>query len=140
MRRSVSRTRTRPPSSTHTNSDSSRRSRGVSRSYSFGEPVEIERVELPVRIEKRQAALLADLAKYKCMSVSNLLEEILLHTSERIGDGVASPHTLGQLEYIQELKNKHGIDYDTHATGKNIDDERSERTRDLRLALALVRW
>ncbi len=33
-----------------------------------------------------------------------------------LGDGVASPHTKRQLAYIQELKKKHGIDYDSHAS------------------------
>jgi catechol 2,3-dioxygenase-like lactoylglutathione lyase family enzyme len=81
-----------------------------------GPPVEIERVDVPVRLEKRLAALLEDLAAYKRMSVSSCLEEILLHTNEPLGDGVASPHTKRQLAYIQELKKKHGIDYDSHGS------------------------
>jgi catechol 2,3-dioxygenase-like lactoylglutathione lyase family enzyme len=93
-------------------------------SYSFGEPLEIERVEMPIRIEKRQAALLQDLAEYKRMSLSSLLEEILLHTSEREGDGVASPHTLAQLNYIQDLKRKHGIDYDAHASYRFVETQK----------------
>lgn len=84
--------------------------------YNFGPEVPIERVDVPVRLEKRLAALVNDLAEYKRMSVSGLLEEILLHTSEPLGDGVASPHTKGQLRHIQELKQKHGIDYDSHAS------------------------
>lgn len=81
-----------------------------------GPRVKIERVDVPVRLEKRLAALLADLAEHKGMSVSSCLEEILLHTNEPLGDGVASPHTRRQLAYIQELKKKHGIDYDSHAS------------------------
>ncbi|HEX2209687.1 MAG TPA: VOC family protein [Longimicrobium sp.] len=84
--------------------------------YNFGPTVPIQRVDVPVRLEKRLAALLQDLAAYKRMSVSSLLEEILLHTNEPLGDGVASPHTKTQLRYIQELKKKHGIDYDSHAS------------------------
>jgi hypothetical protein len=68
-----------------------------------------------VRLEKRLAALLEDLAKHKRMAVSSCLEEILLHTNEPLGDGVASPHTKRTLAYIQELKKKHGIDYGSHA-------------------------
>ncbi|WP_143306601.1 VOC family protein [Chitinophaga vietnamensis] len=82
--------------------------------YTQGPPVKIERVEVPVRLEKRLAALLQDLADHKHMSVSACLEETLLHTFERVGDTVASPHTTRTLDYIQELKKKHGIDYDTH--------------------------
>ena len=83
--------------------------------YTAGPPVKIERVEVPVRIEKRLAALLRDLAEHKRMSIDGCLEEILLHTCEPFGDGVASPHTRRTLRYIQELKKKHGIDYDCHA-------------------------
>lgn len=78
----------------------------------FGAPkVTIERVDVPLRLEKRLAALLHDLAAYKRMSPSSCVEEILLHTN----DGV-EPHTKRQLAYIQELKQKHGIDYDSHAS------------------------
>jgi catechol 2,3-dioxygenase-like lactoylglutathione lyase family enzyme len=81
-----------------------------------GPPVKIERVDVPVRLEKRLAALLHDLAVHKRMSLDSCLEEILLHTNEAFGDGVASPHTKATLRYIQELKQKHGIDYDCHAS------------------------
>lgn len=84
--------------------------------YNVGPPLEIERVDVPVRLEKRLAALLYDLAEHKRMSLTSCLEEILLHTCEPLGDGVASPHTRSQLRYIQRLKAKHGIDYDCHAS------------------------
>jgi uncharacterized glyoxalase superfamily protein PhnB len=84
--------------------------------HTAGEPIPIERVDVPVRLEKRLAGLLHDLASHKRMSVGSLLEEILLHTSEPLGDGVASPHTPSQLRYIQQLRAKHGIDYETHAS------------------------
>jgi catechol 2,3-dioxygenase-like lactoylglutathione lyase family enzyme len=84
--------------------------------FTVGPRVKIERVDVPVRLEKRLASLLYDLAKHKRMSLSSCLEEILLHTNEPLGDGVASPHTKAQLRYIQELKKKHGIDYDSHAS------------------------
>jgi hypothetical protein len=61
------------------------------------------------------------------MSLNSCLEEILLHTCEPFGlqdglkalergEGVASPHTKRTIKYIQELKKKHGIDYDCHAS------------------------
>lgn len=86
-----------------------------------GPPIKIERVDVPVRLEKRLAALLEDLAKHKRMSLSSCLEEILLHTNEPLGDGVATPHTKGQIAYIQELKKKHGIDYDSHASYRFVE-------------------
>lgn len=49
--------------------------------------------------------------------------DVLLHTCEPLGDGVASPHTKSQLRYIQELKAKHGIDYDTHASYRFVERE-----------------
>ena len=86
------------------------------RLFNAGPKLKIERVDVPLRLEKRLAALLRDLADYKHMSLTSCVEEILLHTNEPLGDGVASPHTRGQLARIQELKRKHGIDYDSHAS------------------------
>ncbi len=91
------------------------------RLYNAGPPLKIERVDVPLRLEKRLAALLHDLAEHKRMSLTSCVEEILLHTNEPLGDGVASPHTKGQLAYIQELKRKHGIDYDSHASYRFTD-------------------
>ena len=85
-------------------------------------PLKIERVDVPVRLEKRLAALLHDLAAHKGMSVTSCLEELLLHTCEPLGDGVASPHTKRTIQYIQELKKKHGIDYDCHASYRFVEE------------------
>jgi catechol 2,3-dioxygenase-like lactoylglutathione lyase family enzyme len=93
-----------------------------------GEPaLEIERVDVSVRLERRLAALLEELARHKGMTVGNCLEETLLHTFEPLGDGdgVASPHTKSDLRYIATLKAKHGIDYDCHASYRFV--ERGER-------------
>jgi hypothetical protein len=56
------------------------------------------------------------------MSISSCLEETLLHTFEPIGDNVASPHTKHTLRYIEELKRKHGIDYDTHGSYRFVEE------------------
>ncbi|HJZ70634.1 MAG TPA: VOC family protein [Vicinamibacterales bacterium] len=90
-------------------------------SLADGPPLPIERVDVPVRLEKRLAALLYDLAAHKRMTIDSCLEEILLHTNEPLGDGVASPHTRRTLRYIQELKRKHGIDYDSHASYRFVE-------------------
>ena len=89
--------------------------------YSVGPAIPIERVELPVRLEKRLVAALIDLAAWKRMSLTSCLEETLLHTFEPLGDGVASPHTQRDLRYIQELKKKHGIDYDSHGSYRFVE-------------------
>lgn len=86
-----------------------------------GPPLEIERVDLPVRLEKRLAALLLELANHKGMSLAETLEETLLHTFEEVGGGVASPHTPRTLRHIRELKTKHGLDYDCHASYRFVE-------------------
>lgn len=84
--------------------------------FSVGPAIEIERVDVPVRLEKRLAALLQELAVHKRMSLSSCLEEILLHTN----DGV-TPHTDRTVRYIQELKVKFGIDYDSHGSYRFVE-------------------
>ncbi len=83
-----------------------------------GESLSVERVPLNARVEKRLAALLKDLADHKKMTVDEVLEETLLHSFETTpsmsGRWVASPHTARNLRYVEKLKVKHGIDYDTH--------------------------
>lgn len=85
--------------------------------YNAAPRISIERVAVPVRLEKRLAALLLDLAAHKRMSVDSCLEEMLLHTNEGVG-----PHTKTTLRYIQDLKKKHGIDYDSHASYRFAED------------------
>lgn len=89
--------------------------------HSSGPPLPIERVAVPVRLEKRLAAVLRDVAASKGMSIDSALEEILSHTNEPFRGGVASPHTRKTLAYIQELKAQHGIDYDSHASYRFVE-------------------
>jgi catechol 2,3-dioxygenase-like lactoylglutathione lyase family enzyme len=79
--------------------------------YTVGDRLPIERVDVPVRLERRLAALLVDLAEHKRMSLSSCLEEMILHTNDGVG-----PHTNATLRHIAALKEKHGIDYDTHGS------------------------
>ena len=51
------------------------------------------------------------------MSVDSCLEEMLLHTNEGVG-----PHTKTTLQFIEELKKKHGIDYDCHASYRVVEE------------------
>jgi len=85
--------------------------------FNAGPPIKIERVDVLVRLEKRLAALLQDLAKHKRMSVNSCLEEMLLHTNDGVG-----PHTQTTVQYIQELKKKHGIDYDSHGSYRFVEE------------------
>ena len=84
--------------------------------YNAGPPIEIERVEVPVRLEKRLAALLHDVAAHKRMTLNSCLEETLLHTLDGVG-----PHTKSQLRYIEKLKRQHGIDYDSHGSYRFVE-------------------
>jgi catechol 2,3-dioxygenase-like lactoylglutathione lyase family enzyme len=84
--------------------------------YNEGPPLVIERVDVPVRLEKRLAALLQDLALHKRMSLGSCLEETLLHTLEGVG-----PHTESDLRHIRMLKQRHGIDYDSHASYRFVE-------------------
>ena len=84
--------------------------------FNAGPPIEIERVDVAVRLEKRLAALLHDLAGHKRMTINSCLEETLLHTLDGVG-----PHTQSQLRYIEKLKRKHGIDYDSHGSYRFVE-------------------
>jgi hypothetical protein len=84
--------------------------------------LQIQRVPFEARIEKRLAALLADLARLKNMNFGEMLEEMALHSFEKLpGGGVASPHTEKTLSQIKSLKAKHKIEYDCHANYRFVE-------------------
>jgi hypothetical protein len=85
-------------------------------------PLRVRRVPVRVRIEKRLAALMRDLARHKNMTVGEMLEEMALHSFEPVAeDGVASPHTKNTLEHIRALKKEHQIDYDCHGSYRFVE-------------------
>lgn len=84
--------------------------------FTAGEPIVVDRVDVTVRLEKRLAALLADVAALKRMTAGQVLEEMITHTNDGVG-----PHTETQIEQIRALKAKHGIDYDTHASYRFVE-------------------
>lgn len=67
-------------------------------------PVEVERVQTGVRIEKRLLKVLKALAELKDLSLGDLLEGIVLHAFE--GKTPFSKETLGQ---VAELKKIYGM-------------------------------
>jgi hypothetical protein len=73
--------------------------------------VPVERIQTGLRIEKRMLKVLKALAEYHDMTLSDLVEGIVLHAF----DGKA-PFGKESLERIQDLKRIYGLDIDaSHA-------------------------
>jgi hypothetical protein len=76
-------------------------------------PVEIERVQTGVKIEKRLLKVLKALAEYHDMTLGDLLEGVVLHAF----DGKA-PFEKATLARIEQLKKIYGLDLDSrHSHG-----------------------
>ena len=67
-------------------------------------PVEVERVQTGVRMEKRLLKVLKGLAELKDLTLGDLLEGIVLHAFE--GKAPFSPQTLKEIE---QLRNIYGL-------------------------------
>jgi catechol 2,3-dioxygenase-like lactoylglutathione lyase family enzyme len=84
--------------------------------------LKVKRVDLNLRLEERLAKVVEDLAKASGQTVGEFLEGTLLHTFEAVpgqeGQAVASPYGKGTFAVIKRLKEKHGLDYDTHANAR----------------------
>ena len=65
------------------------------------QPVEVERVQTGVRIEKRVLKVLKAVAEQKDMTLGDLLEGIVLHAFE--GKAPFSPQTLREIEQFKKL-------------------------------------
>ena len=65
------------------------------------QPVQVERVQTGVRMEKRMLKVLKALAELKDMSLGDLLEGIVLHAFE--GKAPFSPQTLKEIEQLRAL-------------------------------------
>ena len=83
------------------------------------EPMNVERVQLGVRMEKRMVKVLKGLAEFEGVSLGQLMEKIVLHSFEPVpgeeGEMAASPHGKKALAAIADLKRVYGMDYDAHA-------------------------
>jgi hypothetical protein len=74
-------------------------------------PLEIERVQTGVRLEKRILKVLKGLAEYHDLSLGDLLEGMLLHAFEgKVALGSES------LRVVGELKKVYGLDLDAAAS------------------------
>lgn len=65
------------------------------------EPIEVERVQTGVRMEKRMLKVLKAVAEQKDMTMGDLLEGIVLHVFE--GKTPFSPQTLKEIEQFRAL-------------------------------------
>jgi hypothetical protein len=81
--------------------------------------IDVERVQLGVRMEKRLVKVLKGLAEFNGQSLGQLLENIVLHSFVPLegeeGEWSASPHGKRALAAIADLKRVYGMDYDAHA-------------------------
>lgn len=71
-------------------------------------PVEVERVQTGVKIEKRLLKVLKALAEYHDMTLGDLLEGVVLHAF----DGKV-PFERSTLARIEQLKKIYGLDLDS---------------------------
>jgi hypothetical protein len=77
----------------------------------LSKPLEIERVQTGVRMERRILKVLKALAEYKNMTLGDLLEGIVLHAF----DGKA-PFSAETLRKVAELKGVYELDLDAGAS------------------------
>ena len=73
--------------------------------------LEIERVQLGVRLEKRMVKVLKAVAEYFDVTLTELLESIVLHSLE---GGGANAFTDDVIPKIREFKKIYGMDYGVH--------------------------
>jgi hypothetical protein len=64
-------------------------------------PIEVERIQTGVRLEKRMLKVLKAIAEQKDMNLGDLLEGIVLHAFE--GKAPFSPQTLKDIEQFRSL-------------------------------------
>ncbi|GLZ81207.1 hypothetical protein Afil01_60140 [Actinorhabdospora filicis] len=88
--------------------------------------IEIERVQLGVRMEKRLVKVLKGLAEFEEIGLGQLLEKIVLHSFEPVpgqeGEASASPHGKRALAAIADLRRVYGLDADVHQSRRYRED------------------
>lgn len=83
------------------------------------EKLPIERVQLGVRLEKRMVKVLKGVAEYFDVSLTELLESIVLHSFE---GGGANAFADDVIPKIQEIKKVYGMDYGVHDGDRFVED------------------
>ncbi len=77
----------------------------------MAKPIEVERVQTGVRMERRILQVLKGLAEYKDMTLGDLLEGIVLHAFEG-----KAPFGAETLRKIADLKRVYELDLDARAS------------------------
>ncbi len=83
--------------------------------------LEVQRVQTGVRLEKRMVKVLKGLAEYLDMSMSELLEGVVLHALE----GKAVPFPPATLARIQQLKAIYRMDFGAEAAHNLVEVDES---------------
>jgi len=87
------------------------------------EPLEIERVQVGVRLEKRMVKVLKAVAEYFDTSLTDLLESIVLHSFE---GGGANAFTDDVIPTISEFKKIYKMDYGVHDNFRFSEKDRNQ--------------
>jgi hypothetical protein len=85
-------------------------------------PILVERVQTGVRLEKRLLKVLKAFAEYHDLTLGDLLEGIVLHAF----DG-KTPFSQASLGRIQDLKRFYGLELDSRASHRLMEDEHERR-------------
>ena len=80
-------------------------------SHKSGKKIRVERTQLGVRMEARMVKVLKAMAELHDMTLSDLLEGIVLYAFEG-----KSPFTSEAIAKINQLKAVYGMDYDSSAS------------------------
>ena len=81
------------------------------KSKTTARPIEIERVQLGVRLEKKMVKVLKAVAEYFDVTLTELLESIVLHSFE---GGGANAFMDDVIPKINEFKKIYGMNYGVH--------------------------
>lgn len=85
--------------------------KSVPKSKMHEKVIEIERVQVGVRLEKKMVKVLKAVAEYFDVTLTDLLESIVLHSFE---GGGANAFTDDVIPKIEEFKKIYGMNYGTH--------------------------
>lgn len=97
--------------------------------------IQVERAQIGVRLEKRMVKVLKAIAEYFDVSLTELLESIVLHSFEGKG---ASAFMDDVIPKIQEIKKVYGMNYGVHDSYRFIEkgghspDNKPKGERDVR--------